>query len=68
MNFGSKTSLGIDICEGRINVALLRQFGGEIELVSEEGKGAEFILTFPRSVRSTDEGVNGSSNSSGGLS
>ncbi len=33
MNFGSKTSLGIDICEGRINVALLRQFGGEIELV-----------------------------------
>jgi len=33
MNFGIKTSLGIDICEGRINVALLRQFGGEIELV-----------------------------------
>jgi len=33
MKFGIKTSLGIDISENQINVALLRQLGSEIELV-----------------------------------
>jgi type IV pilus assembly protein PilM len=33
MKFGIKTSLGISISESRINIALLRQLGSEIELV-----------------------------------
>jgi Tfp pilus assembly protein PilN len=32
MNLRSKTSLGIDICDDRINVALLRKHSGEIKL------------------------------------
>ncbi|MHC4325178.1 MAG: pilus assembly protein PilM [Planctomycetota bacterium] len=58
MNFayGKKTSLGIDICGDRINVALLRQAGGKIELVKAasatvpEGAMANGNITNPASL------------------
>jgi Tfp pilus assembly protein PilN len=56
LKFKIKTSLGIDISENQINVALLRQLGGEIELVKAasapvpEGAITDGNITNPASL------------------
>ncbi|MHC5060840.1 MAG: pilus assembly protein PilM [Planctomycetota bacterium] len=56
INLGKKTSLGIDICQDRISVALLGRAGGEIELLKTasvavpDGAMTDGNITNPASV------------------